>query len=259
MLGGNTGDTTCRSEGALPAAPTTLLGLRQLLATYFVSDSDVEAILRPYLNERASTLSLSLSSSSSSSPSLTHSSSSSSFRTSSTSSTDYQELYYEMSRDAGVLCPTLWLARRMARRMADETGKKGETFLYEFGYNATGGKTSVVNHGGELNYVFQNFTRGTTRSARQVGRVVSEYWSSFVHAGVPMSSLGGARWHAFGGRESTAVDTEEEEDFLLFASSGSVMSTPYSYDAHGKCSSYERYMRRGEEEEKRLDAFGYLC
>ena len=79
LIGGNSGDTTCRAAGASPAAPTTHEALHKLLESYFFEDTDF--LLAPYNNTLSSP----------------------------------EEIFFQMSRDVGVICPASRFSTRVLK------------------------------------------------------------------------------------------------------------------------------------------------
>ena len=232
LLGGNTGDTTCRSVGAVPITPTNEIDLLNVLTTYFGKE-DANYVAAPYLQ--------------------TYTKGSNSNET--TTFKDIGELFYSMSRDAGVTCPTLRLARRMTSSL-----KHGNVYLYQFGYNSTS-NNGIVNHGGELNAVWQNYTFGesTQHTSSFVEQVVGEYWTSFISNGKPIVSddvsANVSIWNNFEGGGTNSDD----ESFQFFAGDGSIQNTPFSMNDASHCSHWDSYIQKGANEQKNVDAFGYLC
>ncbi len=211
LLGGNTLDTTCASPGAVPAIPTNMSGLHATLKTYFIHDADVRALIQPYLRPDPDLQAL---------------------------RNDPATIWLRMSRDAGVTCPTLWLAERLAQR----PGATGRPYLYSFGYNATHPSGGVW-HGGEVPLVWQRDQPNSKATA--VAARVGKLWMEFVQSGSP----GKAHvWPAF---------TEDAGQFLKVDDRGRF--GPQERFGKRMCAHWQQYMQRGRRFENRFDNFGYLC
>ena len=214
LLGGNTEDTTCY-QSTSPATPTNASGLMKLLTQYF--GEDAEEVLRPY--------------NSSISPAPAGATAS--------------QLWLNMSRDAGVSCPTLWLAHRFAKQ-----AKQPESvYLYSFEFNATKPGSGVL-HGDEVDLVWQRPPAKSVPSAREVSTHVGQYWSAFVGQGKPDTApveKGWPSWPSLG----------KDDRFLAFTDKGVGESRSNFYEA--KCEAWSQYVQRGALQRQRFISFGYLC
>ena len=133
LLGGNTEDTTCATVLTEPLPPKSGAALRSQLADYF--GDDVETVLASYLDHLAPPQD---ESDGGRRAMLGHAAAAAAGGDSGNASVtlrpirdaDAPFLWINMSRDAGVTCPSLWLARRLVAN--------GTTpYLYRFGFNST--------------------------------------------------------------------------------------------------------------------------
>ena len=232
LMGGNSGDTTCRSAGSVPSAPSDSKGLSTILKEYF--PNAWQLVLNQYTIPETGT----------------------------SGALNYPEMFYNMSRDAGVTCPTLWLAQRLMHQNADR-----RIYLYEFAFNSTH-PGLAVRHGGELAPVFQHNVGGesplsgigNTTLARTQSKQVGELWTSFVSQGQPSSSSSQALdWESFG---------STDKNFMYMSPSGEVFNSfdqvekkdvIESYNDMGHCDFWKSYVHGGHAEQKNFDNFGYLC
>ena len=194
MVGGNSGDTTCRASDASPATPKSHEALQTLLRSYFFEDT--EFLLAPYYNDTKSP----------------------------------QEIFFQMSRDAGVICPTSRFARRFLER-------DGNVFTYFFSYNATG---PSVYHGGEIHCIFQNVS-SSNQEEKSLCHIAGLDWSEFIRTHNPPYD-------------------SYPSSYRQYELDGKVETTNDLYDRIGMCRSlWDKYIARGKVEESRVDSFGYIC
>ena len=194
LIGGNNGDTTCRSSDATPQAPNSTEELENLLGMYFFEDT--KEVLTPYLT--------------------------------SCEECSPAEIFYRMSRDAGVICP----ASRFARRVV----KSGQqVFTYLFSYNASS-PTYHVWHGGEVHCIFQNTS---TTKEKKLCEIAGQDWGEFIKS----------------------LDYPSQyPSYRAYEANGRVHTISGQFDRIGLCESFwAKYISRGDIQESRVDAFGYLC
>ena len=218
LIGGNSEDTTC-FQSTDPPTPTTLDELRESLAGYF--EDDAEDVLAPYLPRDPAARDL-----------------------------NAGALWLNMSRDAGVSCPTLQLARRFVAQASP-------VYVYSFEFNATRPGAGVL-HGDEVDLVWQRPPPNSVAAAHDVARHVGEYWSSFVAHGAPrtMPSDTWPLWPAFNSTTS-GTPARPDDRYLAFVAAGHAASSERFYAA--KCEAWEAYRARGPLQRQRYIAFGYLC
>ena len=203
LLGGNTGDTTCRAANATPVAPKTRAALNATLATYF-GTTDAATVSAPYT----------------------------------TSSSDWSEIFYAMSRDAGVTCPTLWLAKRLAAANASNV------FLYRFGFDPP------TRHGAEVPYVWQDPPNATGATGRFVSRELGLRWTKFARDGT-------ATW--------PSVSTTANASNLFVDATGCFTTEQDGLARSGHCDAWASYLfangdaALASRRREKFDAFGYLC
>jgi carboxylesterase type B len=226
ILGGNSGDTTCRSSGSVPTAPNNYNDLIATLKIYF--GNDYKIILNNYIGH---------------------------FSINTATDYDYKELFFNMSRDSGVTCPTLWLAKRLTKLNYNRS-----IYLYEFAFNSTHPGAPVW-HGGELAPVFQHNVGGESRQlglgksklAKSQSLQVGKYWSNFINYGTPSQKEEGEEvWNAF----------DKDEGFMYFSPSGkskNSLDLKFNFNQYGRCNHWKRYIQMGKTQRKNFDAFGYLC
>ena len=165
-----------------------------------------------------------------------------------------------MSRDAGVTCPSLWIARQLS---SFRPGSQNAitVWLYRFDFNNTNPGNSV-GHGGELDVVWNRNSAFHSETSRSVSSAIGEMWASFVANGTPSvkrRSHWPEVWPAF--RDA------EEEQFLnitgSFPHSDEAVVEPdashYSGLYGDTCESWENYIRQGATQSTNFNTFGYLC
>ena len=240
IVGGNTFDSTCVGATGALGHPTDKASLDAHLETYFPGEVDtVLAPYRPYLDAVGA-----------GSAPVPHD----------VWCNEFCMVWLTMSRDAGVTCPSLWIARQLS---AFHPGSKNAltVWLYQFGYNGTVPGDSV-NHGGELDFVWHRKNAFDSPQATSVSFAIGEYWSSFVGNGTPAFHKTRANWP----EEWPPFRVAEEEQFLNVSGSpkheGATMGTignGYSGLFGETCEAWEDYIRTGPTQADRFNAFGYLC
>eukprot|EP00591_Stephanopyxis_turris_P006139 CAMPEP_0195524502 /NCGR_PEP_ID=MMETSP0794_2-20130614/24377_1 /TAXON_ID=515487 /ORGANISM="Stephanopyxis turris, Strain CCMP 815" /LENGTH=356 /DNA_ID=CAMNT_0040654739 /DNA_START=56 /DNA_END=1123 /DNA_ORIENTATION=+ len=179
IVGGNSLDTTCVGATGDLGHPTDKETLRSHLETYFPGDVDtVLAPYEPYLDMVAAQREAP----GNGSDPVPHD----------PWCNEFCSVWLTMSRDAGVSCPSLWIARQLSSfRPGSNTSTS--VWLYQFGYNATVPGDSV-HHGGELDFVWNRKAAFDSSQAQSVSAAMGEYWSNFVSTGKPSFKKSRHNW-----------------------------------------------------------------
>ena len=245
ILGGNTFDSTCVGSSGDLDHPQDKETLDSHLETYFPGDVDtVLAPYRAYLDQAEMRNNDGLADVPEPDPWCN----------------EFCTVWLTMSRDTGVMCPALWLARKLS---SAPPGSHDETavWLYRFGYNATA-PGDTVDHGGEIDFVWQRNTAFTSRNSETVSTNIGDLWTSFVAKGVPEFAEHSKRWP----REWAAFQADHTEVFLDFNGTNKTEGAGLG-DAAGAfsglfgdtCGAWEDYINQGDDKLTNFNNFGYLC
>ena len=155
-------------------------------------------------------------------------------------------LWLNMSRDAGVSCPSLWLARRVAATAP----QRHKVWLYSFEFNSTA-PGAGVRHGDEVDLVWQRPPANSVDGAATVAYAAGAYWTSFVTHGalMPPASKAWPSWSPF--------DMNASEASFAFTAAGEGATRHGQYATI--CEVFELYTSRGAVQQQRFNEFGYLC
>jgi len=246
IVGGNSLDTTCVGATGDLGHPTDKETLCSHLETYFPGDVDtVLAPYEPYLDMVAAQREAP----GNGSDPVPHD----------PWCNEFCSVWLTMSRDAGVSCPSLWIARQLSSfRPGSNTSTS--VWLYQFGYNATVPGDSV-HHGGELDFVWNRKAAFDSSQAQSVSAAMGEYWSNFVSTGKPSFKKSRHNWPD----EWPQFRDAENEIFLNVSGAdrfeGAEVDDASSYSGlfGSTCQAWEMYVRQGPTQAANFNAFGYLC
>lgn len=111
------------------------------------------------------------------------------------------DLGYAMYTDLHVAAPARWVAK--------QASAGAPAFLYQFSYvhSSRQGKVRGVQHGGELQFVFDSWQAGapSTDADRAVTKTTHCYWVGFVKTGVPQCA-GAPEWPRYTASDDRIMD-----------------------------------------------------